>query len=79
VYGKLFRPNRDEVTGGWKKLHNQELHNSNSSKIIIIMIKSKEDEMYGACSTHGGDEKCIALFGKLEGKRPLRRSGHTCE
>jgi hypothetical protein len=39
------------VTGGWRKLHNEELHNLNSSLNIIRMIK--EDERYRACSTHG--------------------------
>jgi hypothetical protein len=32
--------NRDEVTGGWRKLHNEELHNLYSSPNIIKMIKS---------------------------------------
>jgi hypothetical protein len=34
------RPKRDEVTGGWKKLHKEELHNLYSSPSIIRMIKS---------------------------------------
>jgi hypothetical protein len=32
---------RDEVTGGWRKLHNEELHNLYSSPSIIRMIKSR--------------------------------------
>jgi hypothetical protein len=48
-------PKRDEVTGGWRKLHNEELHNLYSSPSIIRMI----DEMGRACSTNGGDEECI--------------------
>jgi hypothetical protein len=35
----IFRPKRDEVTGGWRKLHNEELHNLYSSPSIIRMIK----------------------------------------
>jgi hypothetical protein len=38
---RLFGLKRDEVTGGWRKLHNEELHNLYSSPSIIRMIKSK--------------------------------------
>jgi hypothetical protein len=41
------------VTGGWRKLHNEELHNLYSSPIIIRMNQVKEDEMGRACSTNG--------------------------
>jgi hypothetical protein len=34
-------PKRDEVTGDWRKLHNEELHNLYSSPDIIRMIKSR--------------------------------------
>jgi hypothetical protein len=54
-----FGPKRDEVTGGRRKLHNEELHNLYSSSNIIIMIQVKEDEMGRACSTSGGEEECI--------------------
>jgi hypothetical protein len=33
--GFLFGPKRDGVTGGWRKLHNEELHNLCSSPSII--------------------------------------------
>jgi hypothetical protein len=36
---RLFRPKIDEVTGGWRKLHNEEFHNLYSSPNIIKMIK----------------------------------------
>jgi hypothetical protein len=38
---KIFGPKRDEVTGGWRKSHNEELHNLYSTTSIIIIIKSK--------------------------------------
>jgi hypothetical protein len=41
VLRRIFGPKRDEVTGGWRKLHNEELHNLHSSPRIIRMIKSK--------------------------------------
>jgi hypothetical protein len=37
---RIFGPKRDEVTGVWRKLHNEELHNFYSSTSIIRMIKS---------------------------------------
>jgi hypothetical protein len=40
VLRRVFGPKRDEVTGGWRKLHNEELHNLYSSPSVIRMIKS---------------------------------------
>jgi hypothetical protein len=41
VLRRIFGPKRDEVTGDWRKLHNEELHNLYYSPNIIRMIKSK--------------------------------------
>jgi hypothetical protein len=41
VLRRIFGPKRDEVTGVWRKLHNEELHTLYSSPSIIRMIKSK--------------------------------------
>jgi hypothetical protein len=41
VLRRMFGPRRGEVTGDWRKLHNEELHNLYSSPNIIRMIKSK--------------------------------------
>jgi hypothetical protein len=41
VLRRIFGPKRDEETGGWRKLHNEELHNLYSSPRTIIMIKSR--------------------------------------
>jgi hypothetical protein len=37
---RIFGPKRDEVAGGWRKLHNEELHNLYSSPSVIRMMKS---------------------------------------
>jgi hypothetical protein len=42
VLRRIFGPKRNEVTGGWRKLHNEELHNLYDSPSIIRMIKSKK-------------------------------------
>jgi hypothetical protein len=41
VLRRIFEPKRDEVTGGWRKLHNEELHRLYSSPSILRMIKSR--------------------------------------
>jgi hypothetical protein len=41
VLRRIFGPRRDEVTGEWRKLHNEELHNLYSLPNIIRMIKSR--------------------------------------
>jgi hypothetical protein len=38
---RIFGPKRDDVMGGWRKLHNEELHNLYSSPSVIRMIKSR--------------------------------------
>jgi hypothetical protein len=42
VLRRIFGPKRDEVTGVWRKLHNEELHNLYSSPDIIREIKSRQ-------------------------------------
>jgi hypothetical protein len=41
VLRRIFGPKRDEVRGGWRKLHNEELHNLYSSPSIIRMMTSR--------------------------------------
>jgi hypothetical protein len=41
VLRRIFGKTRDEIIGGWRKLHNEELHNLFSPPSIIRMIKSK--------------------------------------
>jgi len=42
VLRRIFGPKRDEVTGEWRKLHNEELHDLYSSNIIRVTIKKSE-------------------------------------
>jgi hypothetical protein len=67
-------PKRDEVTGSWRKLHNEELHNLHSSPSIIRMIKSRRMSWAGYVARMGEKKNAYRiLVGKPEGKRPLRR------
>jgi hypothetical protein len=47
VLKRIFGPKRDEVTGGWRKLHNEELHDLYSSSSIIRIIKSRRMRWVG--------------------------------
>jgi hypothetical protein len=49
----IFGPKRDEVTGGWRKLHNEELHNLYSSPNIIRMITSRRMRLAGHVARMG--------------------------
>jgi hypothetical protein len=62
------------VTGGWRKLHNEELHNLYSSPSIIRIIKSRRMRRVGHVARMGENKKVYRLLvGKPEGKRPLGR------
>jgi hypothetical protein len=63
VLRRISGPKRDEMIGGRRTLHNEELHNLYSSPSIIRMIKSRGGEMGRACSTNGGEEECMKYFG----------------
>jgi hypothetical protein len=71
---RIFGPKRDEVTGGWRKLHNEGLHNFYSSPSIITTIKSRKMRWTGHVLRNGGRRNAYKiLVGKPEGMRPLRR------
>jgi hypothetical protein len=62
------------VTGGWRKLHNEELHNLYSSPSIIRMIMSRRMRWAGHAAQIGAKRNTYRiLVGEPEGKRPLRR------
>jgi hypothetical protein len=74
VSRRIFGPKRDEVPEGWRKLHNEELHNLYSSPSIIRMIKSRRMRWAGHVARMG--EKRYAyrvLLEKPECMRPLGR------
>jgi hypothetical protein len=56
VLRRVLRPKKGEVTGGWKKLHNEELHNLYSSPNIIRMIKSRRMRWTGHVARMGRRE-----------------------
>jgi hypothetical protein len=58
VLRRIFGPKRDEVTGGWRGLHNEELHNLCSSPSIIRMIKSRRMRWAGHVARMG-EKECM--------------------
>jgi hypothetical protein len=71
---RIFRPKRDEVTGEWRTLHNEELHNLYSSPDIIRQIKSTRMRLAGHLERIGEESEVYnVVVGKPEGKRPLGR------
>jgi hypothetical protein len=74
VLRRIFGPKRDEVTGEWRKLHNEELHILFSSPNIIRQIKSKRMRLAGHVARIGEERNVHrVLMGKPEGKRPHGR------
>jgi hypothetical protein len=57
VLRRTFGPKRDEVTGGWRKLHNDKLHNLYSSSNIIRQIKSRRIKWAGNVARMGEERK----------------------
>jgi hypothetical protein len=71
---RIFGPKRDEVTGEWRKLHSEELHNLYSSPDIIRQFKSRRMRWTGHVAGMGEERKAYkVLVGKPEGKIPLGR------
>jgi hypothetical protein len=70
VLRRMFGPKRDEVTGEWRKLHNEELHNFYSSSDISRQVKSRRMRWAGHVASMNVYR---VLMGNPEGKRPLGR------
>jgi hypothetical protein len=81
VLRRIFAPKRDEVTGEWRKLHSEELHNLYSSPDIIKQVKPRRMKWAGHVARMGEERKVYKCrVGKPEGKlsfgRPRRGWEH---
>jgi hypothetical protein len=65
VLRRIFGPKRDEVTGDWRKLHNEELHN----------LYSSPDRINKSRSTNGGEDECIqGIGGEVRRKETTKKT-----
>ena len=72
VLRRIFGPRRDEVTGEWRRLHNEELNDLYSSRNIVRVIKSRRMRWAWHVARMGEERgMCRVLVGKPEGKIPL--------
>jgi hypothetical protein len=62
VLRRIFRPKRDEITGVWRKLHNEELHNLYSSPTIVRVIQSRIMRWAGHVARMGKGEACTDFW-----------------
>ena len=74
VLRRIFGPRRDEITGEWRRLHNEELNDLYSSPNTVRVIKWRRMRWAGHVARMG-EERVVyrVLVGKPEGRRPLER------
>jgi hypothetical protein len=62
VLRRIFGPTRDEVSGEWRKLHSEELHNLYSSPDIIRQIKARRMRLAGHVACMGEERKVYKVL-----------------
>jgi hypothetical protein len=73
VLSRVFGPKKDEVTGEWRKLHNEELSDLYSLPNIVRVVESRRMRWAGHVARMGERRGVYrVLVGKLEGRRPWR-------
>jgi hypothetical protein len=76
---RIFGPERDEVTGDWRELHNEELYNLYSSPCIIKMMMSRMMRWAGHVARLREKMNAYRIFaGNPDGKGPLGRPSRSC-
>jgi hypothetical protein len=77
MLGRIFGPKRDEVTGEWRKLHNEELNDLYCSPNVVRVIKSRRMRWAGHVARMWKRRGVYrVLVGNPERKRPLGRPRH---
>jgi hypothetical protein len=74
VLRRIFGAKRNDVTGEWRKLHNEELHDLYSSPSVIRIIKARRLRWAGHVPRMGEKRNAYRLLlGKSRGRKPLGR------
>jgi len=63
VLRRIFGPKKDDVTGEWREIHNEEISDPYPSPNIVRKIKSGRMRWAGHVDCMGGEERCIQDFG----------------
>jgi hypothetical protein len=75
---RISEPKRDEATGEWRRLHNEELNDMHSSPNIIRVITLRKMRLAGHVAPMGENRGAYRiLLGRPEGMRPLGRPRHS--
>jgi hypothetical protein len=75
VKRRIFGPKKEEVTGEWRRLHNEELNDLYSTSKNVHVIKSTRMRWVGHVARMGeGRVAYRILVGRPEGRRPLGRT-----
>jgi predicted transglutaminase-like protease len=75
VLRRIFGPKRDEVTGEWRKLHNEEIHNLYSSPDIIRQIKSRRMRWAGHVARMGEERIVYKVWWENQKERDHSEDG----
>ena len=62
VMGRIFAPGRDEITGEWRRFHNEELNDLYSSPNIVWVIKPRRIRWAGHVARMGEERECIGSW-----------------
>jgi hypothetical protein len=79
VLRRIFGSVREEVMRGWRRLHNEELHNLCSSSHIVRVIKSRRMNLGGHVARMGDINAYIISVGKPERKKPSPKWEMPCD
>jgi len=63
VLRRIFKRRKEEVAGGWRRLHNEELHNLYASSNTIRVVKSRREKWERHVTGIEEMRKCIQKFG----------------
>jgi hypothetical protein len=74
---RVFGPKRDEVTGEWRKLHNEELRDLYSSLNIIRIIKSRRMTWAGHVARKGVEMDCVEVIDEKARRKETTRKTKT--
>jgi hypothetical protein len=62
VLRRVYEPKRDEVTGEWRKLHNEDLNDLYSLSIMVRVVKSRRMRLAGHVARMGRGELCTGFW-----------------